>query len=160
MSKKYYQSLPKKRMGVGALFFNRKGEMLFVRPTYKDHWSIPGGCIDVNESPRQACAREIKEEIGLSVTNLKFLCVDYKYPTTEKTESLQFMFYGGVLSARQIKAIKLPARELSGHTFLVYKKMRRSLNKFTARRIAIALLVLKNGAPMYLEDTRAVGKSG
>jgi len=29
----------------------------------KDHWSIPGGAVDDNESPKQACAREIKDEV-------------------------------------------------------------------------------------------------
>lgn len=80
MSENYYKNLPKKRMGAGALFFNENNEMLVVKPTYKDHWSIPGGVVEENESPRIACIREVKEEIGLEIRELKFLCVDWTSP--------------------------------------------------------------------------------
>lgn len=150
----YYRTLPAKRMGVGILFLNQRGELLFVRPTYKDHWSIPGGSVDQNESPRQACVREIKEEIGLDVPAVRFLCVDYKSPTEEKTESLQFMFYGGILSDAQIGEIKTPPEELSGYQFMVYEVALPLLNKFTAQRLAHSLAVLKNNKPIYLEDTQ------
>ena len=107
MENQYYKGLPKKRMGVGALFFNEKDELLILKPTYKDYWSIPGGIIDANESPREACIREIKEETGLNISSVKFLCVDYcRNLGNEKGESLQFMFYGGILSENQISNIK------------------------------------------------------
>lgn len=61
MGNQYYKGLPKKRMGVGALFLNDKNEILIVKPSYKDHWSVPGGVVDENESPRQACIREVKK---------------------------------------------------------------------------------------------------
>ncbi|MFH0988218.1 MAG: NUDIX hydrolase, partial [Parcubacteria group bacterium] len=63
----YLDSLPKKRMGAGVLFLNEQKELLIVNPTYKDHWAVPGGSVEENESPRQACLREIKEELGIEV---------------------------------------------------------------------------------------------
>ena len=57
MSEDYYKNLPKKRMAAGALIFNNQEEILFVKPGYKDHWSIPGGVIEKNESPKAACLR-------------------------------------------------------------------------------------------------------
>ena len=42
----YYKHLPKKRMGVGALFLSGKNDLLIVKPNYKDHWSIPGGVVE------------------------------------------------------------------------------------------------------------------
>lgn len=30
----YYKNLPKKRMGAGALLFNKNDELLIVKPTY------------------------------------------------------------------------------------------------------------------------------
>jgi hypothetical protein len=42
----------------------------------------------------------------------KLLCVDY-VSDKEKGENLQFIFYGGVLSDEQIRAIQLPKDELS-----------------------------------------------
>ena len=77
MDVKYYKNLPKKRMGAGALILNQNDEILIVKPSYKDHWSVPGGVVEENESPRVACIRETKEEIGIDLKNIKFLCVDY-----------------------------------------------------------------------------------
>jgi len=42
----YYKSLPMKRMGSGALFFDSAGRILIVKPSYKDVWEIPGGVVE------------------------------------------------------------------------------------------------------------------
>jgi ADP-ribose pyrophosphatase YjhB (NUDIX family) len=108
-------------MGAGALFFNKDNELLIVKPSYKNYWSIPGGTVDQDESPRQACAREIKEEIDLDVDTLRFLAVDYNSrESEEKNESLQFIFYGGVLSDELISKIKLDGKELIEYRFVPF----------------------------------------
>ncbi len=66
MSDKTYQrSLPKKRMSAGALFFDEVGRLLVVEPAYKANWEIPGGVVELDESPREARMREAKEELGV-----------------------------------------------------------------------------------------------
>ena len=71
----WYESLPKKRMGSGALFLNEQGLLLLVNPTYKPQWEIPGGLVELNESPHTACIREVKEEIGLKIEPERLLCL-------------------------------------------------------------------------------------
>ena len=75
--RRYLNKLPKKRMGAGCLFFNHEGKILILKPTYKDNWLLPGGVIEANESPRQACIREVKEETGIDCQPTRLLCVDY-----------------------------------------------------------------------------------
>ena len=82
---------PKKQMGAGALFFNTAGELLVVKPTYRDHWSIPGGVIEDAESPRQGCTREVLEEIGPEVVLGPLLVIDYTSLATSPREALQFL---------------------------------------------------------------------
>lgn len=41
------------------LFFDKNWRILLLEPTYKDNWEIPGGIIEENESPKEACEREI-----------------------------------------------------------------------------------------------------
>ncbi|MFL1440803.1 NUDIX domain-containing protein [Nocardiopsis protaetiae] len=36
-----------------------------VVPSYKDYLDIPGGYIEHGETPTQAAAREVKEELGI-----------------------------------------------------------------------------------------------
>jgi 8-oxo-dGTP pyrophosphatase MutT (NUDIX family) len=73
----YLNKLPKKRMGAGCLLFDNQGRILILKPTYKDHWLLPGGVIEANQSPRQACIREVKEETGIDCQPTKLICIDY-----------------------------------------------------------------------------------
>ncbi len=68
---------PGKRMAVGSLLHDGDGRLLIVNPTYRRGWSIPGGMIGRNESPRRALEREIDEEVGLRRAPGRLLCVDY-----------------------------------------------------------------------------------
>ena len=58
-NKNYYQRFSKKRIGAGVLLFNENNELLIVKPIYKNYWSIPGGVIDKNETPKNGCIREM-----------------------------------------------------------------------------------------------------
>jgi 8-oxo-dGTP diphosphatase len=43
------------------------GEILVLRSSYREGWSLPGGGIARGESAREAAVRELREEIGLAV---------------------------------------------------------------------------------------------
>lgn len=48
---------------------------------YKDWWEFPGGKIEAGETPEQALAREIREELAVDITVDKYLTtVEYNYP--------------------------------------------------------------------------------
>ena len=100
-----YSNLPKKRMDSGCLLFNNKQQVLLVKPNYKEAWEIPGGIEEDNESPKQCCIREDKEELSINLSKLQLLVVDYnQYPELkEKTESLMFIFDGGTIDEEDIQ---------------------------------------------------------
>ena len=144
---------PTKQMGAGALFFNNAGELLLVKPTYRDHWSVPGGVVEADESPREACRREVREEIGLEVNIGRLLVVDYTTPRTGRgRESLQFLFSGGLLGAREIERITLPPAELSAFRFAPVAEAAAALNPRLACRLPAALAALSTRGGVYLED--------
>ncbi|MBA4320227.1 MAG: NUDIX hydrolase [Flavobacterium sp.] len=152
MINNFYKNLPKKRMGVGALIFNDRDEILIVKPSYKNHWSISGGVIDKNESPRAACIREAKEEIGIDLKDIKFLCVDYASNIGEKGESLQFIFFGGKLSESEIKDIKIDGKEIAEYRFMKIDNTLPLLSEKLRTRLPKCLDALKNNTAIYLED--------
>ncbi|HTA95629.1 MAG TPA: NUDIX domain-containing protein [Verrucomicrobiae bacterium] len=61
---------------VGALIFNLKGEVLMIRThKWSNLWGIPGGKIKWGETSEDALRREILEETGLKVSDIKFVLV-------------------------------------------------------------------------------------
>lgn len=148
----YYESLPKKRMGSGALFFDADGRFLIVKPTYKDVWEIPGGVVETNESPRRAVEREVEEEIGLRKKITKLLCVDYQDPLGEKSESLMFIFDGGILSVDEIGSIRLDSKEISEFRFVTEDDALNLLIPVLARRVQQALSAKVQDGGVYLEN--------
>lgn len=152
MNSGYYKNLPKKRMGVEALILNEKDEILIVKPSYKDHWSMAGGVVDENESPKGACIREVKEEIGISLKEVKFLCVDYKSDIGEKGESLQFIFFGGKLSENEIEKIKLDGKEIVEYRFMEITEALPLLSEKLSKRLPKCLDALENDTAIYLEN--------
>lgn len=139
-------------MGVGTLILNERGEILVVKPSYKDHWSITGGVIDENESPKDACIREAKEEIGIELKEVKFLCVDYASNIGEKGESLQFIFFGGKLSENEIGKIKLDGKEIVEYRFMKIAEVIPLLSEKLGKRLPKCLDALENDTAIYLED--------
>lgn len=50
-------------------------KVLLVKNRYDKYWYLPGGGIKKNESPEQCAQREIKEECGVVLKDLKILGV-------------------------------------------------------------------------------------
>jgi len=148
----YYKKLPKKRMGAGALIFNRNGKILIIKPVHKEHWSTPGGTIDKNESPRDACLREVHEEIGLKLKKADFVCVDYIPRHSSKDESVQYVFNCGVITDEQISKIKLQTSEVLAYRFVSLKEARPLLGRVLAVRLTACVRAVEEHHALYLED--------
>lgn len=154
-SPEYYKAIPKKRMASGVIIFNNKNELLIVKPSYKDHWSIPGGVIGDNESPRQAAIRETKEEVGIDIKKCRLLSIDYVSNENEKGESLQFIFYGGKLKTAEIDKIKIDNDEIVEYKFVNIKdamKLFGGPKRNLVSRLSKCLEALKNKTAVYLEN--------
>lgn len=57
----------------GAVFKDER--ILLVRERSDGKWSLPGGWVDINDSPAEAVAREIYEESGLRARPVKLAAV-------------------------------------------------------------------------------------
>lgn len=60
---------------VGALIFNAQGQLFLMRShKWRGQWVIPGGHIELGETMEQALRREIREETGLEIRDIEFIC--------------------------------------------------------------------------------------
>ena len=150
--KQYLNSLPCKRISSGAIIFSQKGELLMVKPSYKDYWSIPGGVVEKNESPYQACIREGLEEIGIKVRIRKLLSVIYQYRNELDDESIQFHYLCFPLSKIQIKKIKLAKDEIEDYKYVKVKDVPKYNQRFAERAIKYAKIAKFDTINNYFED--------
>lgn len=62
-------------VGVLGVVLDEQGRVLLLKHTYRPFapWGLPSGWLSAHESPSQAIAREIREEIGLSVETVRIL---------------------------------------------------------------------------------------
>lgn len=68
----YWSVLKPKTYGSRALVIYGDA-ILLTRNAGADHWSLPGGKIEMGETPKECVVRELREELDLSISK-----VDYK----------------------------------------------------------------------------------
>lgn len=148
--------LPRKSVSGGALIRDEAGLILFLEPTYKPALEIPGGIAEVDESPLQACRREVREEIGLDLPIGRALVVDWIPVRGPWPDQLAFVFDGGVLDAATIARVAPDPVEVEGYAFLELAAAAERLRPSMARRLAAARLALEIGETLYAEFGRPV----
>ena len=146
--------IPRIPASAGALIFDHHGRLLVLKPSYKKHWTIPGGQIESDgESPWEACRRETREECGLEIEHGRLACVDFLRPKTDKPGGMRFLFDCGAFSDEQLAAITLQAEEILEHRLVDLAEAESLLSGPIRRRVKGA--IGRRGL-VYLEDGRPV----
>ncbi len=149
----YYDTLSRCCIGVNVILFNSQGQVLVVKPNYREGWLLTGGTIDEGESPAQTAIRETFEEVGITLPSVTFLYVEHAQ-CAGSPDFIEFMFSGGILSDEQIASIKLEPTELDEYAFVIPEKAFEMLGRDPSRRLRAALDSLKNNMPAYGEFSR------
>jgi len=146
--------LPRIPASAGALIFDEQGRLLVVNPTYKAHWTVPGGIMEADgESPWEACRREVLEEVGVRVGRGRLVAVDFLRPRPSKPGGMRFLFDCGVLAEDVLRGITLQTEELSEHRLVTPADALELLSGPLRRRVGEALAT---DHCFYLEDGRPV----
>lgn len=146
--------LPRKRAISQMLLRDHEGLVLLCQLTYKQDWDLPGGVVEVGESPQLAVVREVEEELGLQVPAGPLLLTDWLPPWGGWDDALCLVFDGGTHDAGLVERVVPQAREIRSVAFCTPAEVRERCTDFTARRIEIALGRLDGGAPAYTESGR------
>ncbi len=146
----FYAALPRKRIGAGALITDRAGGVCIVRPTYKPGWEVPGGIVEDHETAPEACAREVREELGLDRPIGRLLVIEHQRAAGPKGDSIMCIYDGGVLD--DPACIRLPPDELGAVAFVPRSRLADHLSAKLARRLGAALDARADGSVAELQD--------
>jgi ADP-ribose pyrophosphatase YjhB (NUDIX family) len=143
--------MPRKTVAGGALIRDRSGRVLFLEPTYKPTLDIPGGIVEADESPYDACRREVREEIGLDLPIGRLLVVDWIPAQGPWSDQLAFVFDGGVLDGIPLS---LDPGEARAHHYLTLDEAASRLRPSMTRRLTRALEALATNTTHYTDFGR------
>ncbi|MDP1721081.1 MAG: NUDIX hydrolase [Candidatus Nanopelagicaceae bacterium] len=150
----YFLNLPRKRMGAGLVFVDDQDRILLVEPTYKKNWEVPGGMVELGETPRDAARREALEELGIEVTVGRLLVFDWVPPRRLPDDGVMLLYASDPIDTSMIV---LPPEELISWKWCDPVEMAERLPNFMARRLDAALIALATGSVAELENGHPVG---
>ena len=104
--------LPRKRAISQMLIRSTDDRVLLCQLTYKRDFDLPGGVVEVSESPQLAVAREVEEELGLKVEAGRLLLTDWLPPWGGWDDAVCLVFDGGVHDPSVVDAIVRQEREI------------------------------------------------
>lgn len=147
--------LPRKRAIAQMLVRDLDNRVLLCQLTYKTDWDLPGGVVEVGESPQLAASRELTEELGLVIPARALLLTDWLPPWGGWDDALCLVFDGGRHSPTVADEIQRQQREIRAAEFCTPAQIAQRATDFTARRIATALAQVDGPGGAYAESGAA-----
>lgn len=146
--------LPRKR-AIGQMFIrDDQGRVLLCELTYKQDHDLPGGVVEVGESPRDATTREVAEELGLDIPAGELILTDWLPAWGGWDDAVCLVFDGGVHDASLVDHIVKQAREIKAARFVSLEEAEALCADFTYRRIQAAFARLDGQGSAYTESGR------
>lgn len=142
--------LPTKRAIAQGILRNPAGEILLCQLTYKKEWDLPGGVVDPGESPAAALEREIREELGLSLTAGRLLAVNWLPPYRGWDDAVLFLFDLGTLQD-ELDPARFLANEIRGAHWVPITSVDQHIAPYAVRLVEQAADAEHTA---YLEDGR------
>jgi len=148
--------LPRKR-AIGQLLVRDADErVLLCQLTYKPDWDLPGGVVEVGESPAAGVCREVREELAVDLEAGPLLLTDWLPPWSGWDDALTLVYDGGVHDRSLIDGMVREEREIRSVEFCTLEQVRERCADFTARRVEAALASLHGTGGAYTESGRPV----
>ncbi|GAB3623279.1 hypothetical protein GCM10027418_13610 [Mariniluteicoccus endophyticus] len=143
--------LPTKRVIGHVVLRDEAGRILLCDTHYKDDYELPGGVVENHESPRVGAHREVKEELGIDVADLRLVLVDWMPPYLGWDDAMEFIFDGGVLDGDTIASMVKQESEIVALHWVEPADLGDHVSELSARRLTEAL-ALAEGEILYTED--------
>lgn len=105
--------LPRKRVIGQGVWRDHDGRVLLCELTYKNEWDLPGGVVEVGESPALGLVRELQEELGLTVTIESLVTMNWLPAWRQWDDACLFVFDLGVTDHSVVEQMDLQRTEIA-----------------------------------------------
>lgn len=114
-----------------------KDSFVLVQQDDEDNWILPGGRLNIGETPESGLLREIKEELSVDTTVEQLVSVDAYHGGDTSTKPKFFVFYlvsvdssQEIVINNEITAIALISKKEELEKFPMYQNQKEALEKF------------------------------
>ena len=142
--------LPRKRAISQLLIRSDDSRVLLCQLTYKRDWDLPGGVVEVGESPRLAVKREVEEELGLDIEPGDLVLTDWLPAWGGWDDAVCLVFDGGTHGTEVLADVVMQEREIRDVRFCTLEEVDDLAADFTSRRVRAAV----GGDQPYTESGR------
>jgi ADP-ribose pyrophosphatase YjhB (NUDIX family) len=131
VQKKLWRLLRPRTRGVKVMLFDRAGQLLLIRNSYGNRglWLLPGGGIRSWETPERAAIREVREELGCEIADVRS-AGEFASSAEGKRDTVH------LFEARCIGEPKADAGEVAEAGFFAPDALPEDVSPATQRRIA------------------------
>jgi ADP-ribose pyrophosphatase YjhB (NUDIX family) len=134
-----------------VVILNSEEQVLLHLRDDSNTWGLPGGLMDIGETALESAAREVAEETGLKVKNLKLFaifsgpCFEAKYPNGDKTSPVNMGFF-----TREYEGVPIETEEALAVGFFALHDLPQNMNPFHRNFVDGFIEFLRNdsGSPI------------
>jgi ADP-ribose pyrophosphatase YjhB (NUDIX family) len=134
------------------LFWDERGRVLLVEPSYKVNWEIPGGVVEGGEPPWVAARRELMEEIGWDRTVGRLLVMDHG----NSPDRMLFVFEGGMVTEEEVAKVNFPDGEIVSAGLYTLEEAAQRVRPAMAGRLTAALEAVREETVVWTEHGEKV----
>ncbi|MFZ3474053.1 NUDIX domain-containing protein [Streptomyces sp. 4.24] len=146
----YYAARSAPLMAATGVVLDPHGRVLVLTTSYKEELELPGGNVEDTETPEEGLARELKEELDLSVPVGRLLAVDSRPPGPLGRSLVIHVHLVGPLTSAEAAALSFPDGEITEARWLTPEEAYGTLHPRKASRLRAALAALYAGSLAHL----------
>lgn len=148
----YYATRSAPLVAATGVVLDTLGRVLVLTTSYKDGLELPGGTVEDTETPEEGLARELREELDLSVPVGRLLAVDSCPPGALGRSLVVHVHLVGPLAPDRAAALSFPDGEITAAHWLTPDEAARRLPDRIAPRLRAAVAALRTGSLAHLVD--------